>query len=560
LETTFNSSDVDRAVVCVNPAGTGASSYLIGSIPIPAPQAPPKPVLSSPLNTYAGAALTATLSWNCAFGASTYNVHVNDDFGFTRDVTGIALCSYAISGLKYSTAYHWRVVGVNASGAGAWSDTWTFKTQAAPSGGCPYVFGWDGSGFRADNNILPESDYPGNKGREVTDYYTLRLPPRRENGRYELSLREFEREETHLDQIGLIAVDHADSTEIAVMTDGEIFQYTLPYSVAADSQDWNQDHSAFSAMDSCVVRTASGDSIRFRFKYANKRGAPLFTVPPEGGILLGGWALGILPGSDGKYDVRINHEGGIDHQDGSNKRPETTESTIKIQSVGSVSKSNAVSASSSSFTFRERPSVVYVPLAKVDTEVTVQFESPAALDYANLALRDSSPMTTRHLRLVSASHSRAGDVAAMVVSRDGRFAVLRPGESIDLQFYAPPILRNRVRSFILVSHGRYERIAKSDGAVATGGFSIGQNHPNPFNPRTTLDYDLAVAGHVVVSVYDLLGREISRLADEDEEAGAHEKSWDAARASSGVYYARIVVTDRSGAELYRANRKLLLVK
>jgi hypothetical protein len=114
------------------------------------------------------------------------------------------------------------------------------------------------------------------------------------------------------------------------------------------------------------------------------------------------------------------------------------------------------------------------------------------------------------------------------------------------------ITEDSVRSDKVIEGGPERSIPKR--------FLIGEGYPNPFNPQTKLSYELAGPGHVVIAVYDLAGREIARLVDEDQQAGYYDRVWDADNRSSGVYYARIVVTDQSGRELFVASRKLLLLK
>lgn len=68
--------------------------------------------------------------------------------------------------------------------------------------------------------------------------------------------------------------------------------------------------------------------------------------------------------------------------------------------------------------------------------------------------------------------------------------------------------------------------------------------PNPFNPSTTLSYRIPSAGRVVITVYDVQGRLIDRLLDEDKAAGVHTLLWQGRdahgnAAASGVYFARI---------------------
>jgi hypothetical protein len=52
-------------------------------------------------------------------------------------------------------------------------------------------------------------------------------------------------------------------------------------------------------------------------------------------------------------------------------------------------------------------------------------------------------------------------------------------------------------------------------------FVLSQNYPNPFNPMTTIQYQISSTGHVVVKIYDILGKEISLLADDELTAGTH---------------------------------------
>jgi len=65
------------------------------------------------------------------------------------------------------------------------------------------------------------------------------------------------------------------------------------------------------------------------------------------------------------------------------------------------------------------------------------------------------------------------------------------------------------------------------------------NFPNPFNSQTTIEYGLPEAGRVRIDIYDLLGRKVETLIDEEKQAGRHQAVWDASGYSSGVYFYRI---------------------
>jgi hypothetical protein len=91
-------------------------------------------------------------------------------------------------------------------------------------------------------------------------------------------------------------------------------------------------------------------------------------------------------------------------------------------------------------------------------------------------------------------------------------------------------------------------------------FGLSQNYPNPFNPRTELAYELADAGFVSLKIFDVLGKEIAILAQEEKEAGYYRATWEAGNAPSGIYYARISVTSKSGQQRFQAIRKLVLTR
>ncbi len=70
-------------------------------------------------------------------------------------------------------------------------------------------------------------------------------------------------------------------------------------------------------------------------------------------------------------------------------------------------------------------------------------------------------------------------------------------------------------------------------------FRLLQNFPNPFNPSTTIKYELPRTSHVSLTVYDILGREVSVLVNERMNAGVHEVKFDGSKIASGVYLYRM---------------------
>jgi photosystem II stability/assembly factor-like uncharacterized protein len=95
---------------------------------------------------------------------------------------------------------------------------------------------------------------------------------------------------------------------------------------------------------------------------------------------------------------------------------------------------------------------------------------------------------------------------------------------------------------------------RDDPGSTPGSFLLSQNYPNPFNPSTTIRFELPKASNVRLSVFDMLGREVSVLMNERRDAGVHEVKFDGPNLASGVYFYRLT------ADNFVQSRKLLLMK
>jgi len=103
-------------------------------------------------------------------------------------------------------------------------------------------------------------------------------------------------------------------------------------------------------------------------------------------------------------------------------------------------------------------------------------------------------------------------------------------------------------------------------------FSLEQNYPNPFNASTKIKYSLPfqssnfVKGRVgegsivTLKVYDVLGREIATLVDEELKPGTYKATWNAGGFSSGVYLCKLDVIPGSRSTAFSAARKMLLLR
>lgn len=85
-------------------------------------------------------------------------------------------------------------------------------------------------------------------------------------------------------------------------------------------------------------------------------------------------------------------------------------------------------------------------------------------------------------------------------------------------------------------------------------YALSSPYPNPFNPFTTLKYSLPEAGNVLLTIFDVQGREAAKLVDSYKPAGSHSITWNAENFTSGIYFARLTAGD------FTQTQKLLLIK
>ena len=90
-------------------------------------------------------------------------------------------------------------------------------------------------------------------------------------------------------------------------------------------------------------------------------------------------------------------------------------------------------------------------------------------------------------------------------------------------------------------------------------YSLNNNYPNPFNPVTTLRYDLPENGHVNITIYDMLGRQVKTLINQTQDAGYKSVIWNATNdygkpVSAGIYLYQIQTGE------YISTKKMVLLK
>ncbi|MCI0473282.1 MAG: T9SS type A sorting domain-containing protein, partial [Ignavibacteria bacterium] len=126
----------------------------------------------------------------------------------------------------------------------------------------------------------------------------------------------------------------------------------------------------------------------------------------------------------------------------------------------------------------------------------------------------------------------------------------KPNSNIELR----QIIQSDIRKVFI----RSGENSKEPAVLIPQTYELYQNYPNPFNPVTVIGYQLPVAGNVKLIVYDILGREVKTLINNEfKTAGKYISEFNGSGLASGIYFARILVNDGKD---FVAVKKMVLVK
>jgi hypothetical protein len=296
-------------------------------------------------------------------------------------------------------------------------------------GGCPYVYTWDGQQYVMDNNLLPASEM--SNGADVEDRYTLEQPlvPIHQGtafSLYSLQIREFEHEHDFIDQVKLIALDHASDVKIVVTPKGEILTYRQPLApLSCIDNDGTSRLDEVVSMDGNVSDTTTyfegypSDYLILNFGKVDAENAKL-----------------ILRDDMKCMDVCIEVQvpsGSGDWQ------------TVEVLNPRNYWAIEAVNLTA------------YIP-EKGDFMVRLLWTAPHRLDYVGLDTAPQANIQVHEAKLLNALSSSQGDVTRLLKADDEKYAELLLGQQIQLTFQLPTN-QNSQRTFILYAEGHYSTIA-----------------------------------------------------------------------------------------------------
>ncbi|HAD82439.1 MAG: hypothetical protein A2509_08665 [Candidatus Edwardsbacteria bacterium RIFOXYD12_FULL_50_11] len=191
------------------------------------------------------------------------------------------------------------------------------------------------------------------------------------------------------------------------------------------------------------------------------------------------------------------------------------------------------------------------PFAFYDTLI-----SNRSFELSRLLLNDCDVETARNnlmLRIISVSLGTTDSVSTLIFPDSTTNGIIntvkyRIGENRSFD-----TLWGNIATAYLTLDTSYMGV-ESSKIVGLFRYELRQNHPNPFNTRTTISYQLAVDGYVSLKVYDMLGRKAATLVDGLKPAGMHRAIFNVQRLAEGIYFYRLQ------AGTFTETKKLLLLK
>ena len=398
-------------------------------------------------------------------------------------------------------------------------------------GGCPFVLSMQSDGsYALENSILGASEARQSSGAFVRDAYPLEHARIAESGNIHLRIAELEHETDFFDRVGLEAVLLPVGAQVGVDPSGGIVAFR-PARESATVVGWSGRNTPFVSpiAPGNAYTGEPGDSLELLVPAIGPIGAPIsrrfyismIPKPPQ--------APGI-PSTRVGVVVRIASD-------------ETGSRWVTSQTlVPRALWSNAILP-------------VELPASGAAQRIRIVWNTRHALGWVGVA-EVVEPTARIRLPLRSAAHSVRGAVIGAIAEEDGESTRLEPGEYVDLVFDGGAVPEGA--RLVLTASGRYQ-LGGAVGASAPAAAYADQNRPNPFNPRTEIQFGLPRPEHVRITVFDVTGRRVRTLLERELPAGHHVVSWDGTdvlgrSAASGVYFYQINAGD------FISRKRMVLVR
>lgn len=442
-------------------------------------------------------------------------------------------------------------------------------------GGCPFLYINDTTNsFRVDNNILHRSEFTGNEGVDILDKYKVQVKPLVDNNSLiQMAIVENENDLTSLNEVKLYYVDHPYGTKVGITENLNFVYYDSSAVISTDDAILNQNNITQSIQynNSIGVKGYINDIINAHYPLSNSK-LKMFNI------------TSVLNNLNQNSDNKQNNN----KTDNSLLVPGNSfDSLSVITYVGNLDTNRPVSSKNYAGTFRafnnyntnsvllsfarrENLSEVIVPafrrnlvLTNIDS-VSAEWSSDFKAKYISVVpVHYNNNYTLTEINLSVASlitQSDQTDVTEDILKIDDRYAYINSSSYLLLKFDAstlPSLQSGYTRDFVFESIGQYsgskaKKLNLKNQLPLTN--QLYSNYPNPFNPTTTIKYDINNDALVKIKVFNVLGQEVMVLVNENKKAGKYSVVFDGSNLASGIYFYRFEAGD------FISVKKMVLIK
>ncbi|MFZ1322690.1 MAG: T9SS type A sorting domain-containing protein [Ignavibacteria bacterium] len=405
-----------------------------------------------------------------------------------------------VDNLNNSAAPPYEVLcrAYNALGYSDWKKIRVFYTTQTPQ--CPVIVYSDTlTGDITENSVLLSSKYFS--GKMIRDHYMLMNPLLPEKDIIEFILKENGNDKTEIDELKLYQVVTDKENEIAVTQSGEFISYPTSESKSLVTLNGTEDLSdILNSDDSNFADLKKNDMLSI---ISDKTGKELYLI-----------LIPIIPINKDKPAGKVILTDGAEYE----------------------------------FFSRDNENVICIKIDNLpDNELTIELAQDISMDQI-LLTGNSRRVKVHELPAIKSQHNLLGDIREFIKNEDGKNVLIDSLNYVDFAFQNFILDKSKVR-YILKTTGMIGNVNSSPEGLNYSDKKSDENNnlsselfnnlPNPFNPTTTIRYNILNQGHVKLKVYDILGNEAALLVNENQNPGSYSVNFDGSNFPSGVYFYRL---------------------
>ena len=485
------------------------------------------PTLVSPTDGATGVSIGPTLSWNASSGATSYQVQVSANSGFSTTVfdrSNIVGTSQQVSGLANITLYYWRVNAANAGGTSPWSEVRSFTTLPASYAVSGIIRYGDASGPPIGGVNVALTPIPtGNQRVSATDSSGIYLFTSAASANYSLAASKGS---------GFPAayVNAADALRAALYSIDPVTYVLSPIQILA--ADVNNDGSVNSA-----------DALQILLRYVGtlasfSKGEWVF-IPASSNISVASQNV-----TDDVIGLAVGDVNGDAQPGGAHFAKDATSSVqFVILHTSVIMTINSFEEFEIPLRLKTSSAVASISLAMkypLESATFVGARGPEGM----LSAANNGVVRIAWFGAEHALHLKENDVVLTI-----RFKPTGRIKDFDLTLDPTSQITDDLATVLTGVGIEIPSIEASVPSV----FALGQNYPNPFNPSTMISYQVPNPSSVSLSVFNTLGQVVATLVGEKKEAGYYTVKWNA-KVPSGIYFYRLQAGE------FIETKKMILVK